>query len=462
MRPEGISGEKSKLTEYLRVLRRRKFLILASLILVPTAAVLLALRQVPLYQATAEVLLSRQNLSSSLSGLEDPNMFYPERAAETQADVARTTTVARRVLENLGLEDRSPGALLGALAVTPDPEADLLYFSVTDTDRTLAARLATAYAREFTTYRRELDTAPINDALEDVESQIAELESRDDRDSPLYETLVGQREQLQTIKILGGTNAYLVEAGSAYQVQPQPFRRGVLGLVLGFLLGIGLAFLRETLDTRLRSADEIGERLGLPLLARLPEPPRRLRGKNRLAMLAEPHGIQAEAFRMLRTNIDFVNLDRAARTIMITSAVQAEGKSTTAANLGVALARTGRRVILVDLDLRRPFLDRFFRLGGQPGITDVALGHAELEDAIASVAVSEASQVQKAASVGHENGAAAIEGTLEILPSGRSRRTRVSSWGARRSRSSSMSSVSAPTSSSSMRRRFSMSATRSP
>jgi capsular exopolysaccharide synthesis family protein len=418
MRPERVSGEKSKLSEYLRVLRRRKFLILAATVLVPTAAVLLALRQVPLYQATTSVLLSRQNVSSSLSGLQDPNMFYPERTAQTQADVARTSALARRVLDAVDLEDRSPGALLGALSVTPDPEADLLFFSIVDTSPALAERLSKAYAQEFTSYRRELDTAPISDALNEVESQIASLEGRNERDSPLYDSLVSQREQLRTIKVLGGTNAYVVEAGSAFQIQPQPFRRGVLGLILGFLLGIGLAFLRETLDTRLRSADEIGDRLGLPLLARLPEPPRRLRGKNRLAMLAEPHGVQAEAFRMLRTNLDFVNLDRGVRTIMITSAVQSEGKSTTAANLAVALARTGRRVILVDLDLRRPFLDRFFRLGGRPGITDVALGHAELDEAIASVAVSEASQVEKGAAVGGRNGAAAIEGTLEILPSG--------------------------------------------
>ena len=134
------------------------------------------------------------------------------------------------------------------------------------------------------------------------------------------------------------------------------------------MLGIGLAFLREALDTRVRSADEVGEKLGLPLLARVPEPPRKLRNSNRLVMQADPHGAQAEAFRTLRTNIEFVNLDVHARTIMITSAIQSEGKSTTAANLAIAFARMGKRVALVDLDLRRPFLDKFFDFGDRPGL----------------------------------------------------------------------------------------------
>ncbi len=103
-------------------------------------------------------------------------------------------------------------------------------------------------------------------------------------------------------------------------------------------------------------------------------------------MLEEPASAQAEAFRMLRANLDFMTLDRDVRTIMITSALEQEGKSTTVANLAVAFALAGKRVALVDLDLRRPVLARFFDLEG-PGLTQVALGHVPLEQALTRIVI---------------------------------------------------------------------------
>jgi succinoglycan biosynthesis transport protein ExoP len=99
-------------------------------------------------------------------------------------------------------------------------------------------------------------------------------------------------------------------------------------------------------------------------------------------MLADPRSVHAETFRKLRTTVEFVNLDHHARTIMVTSAGPREGKSTTVANLAVALARAGRRVVLVDLDLRRPSLHPFFRVRGDNGITDVVVDRLTLGDAL--------------------------------------------------------------------------------
>lgn len=339
-----------------------------------------------MYQASAQVLLSNQNLANALTGTQQSSgvSLQADRVAQTQADLARVPQVASNTLTAVGLH-RSPSNLLGHSSVTAKQNADLLQFSVTDHAPALAARLATAYAREFVKYREQLDTAALQRARREVQQKTAAL--RDKRGS-LFQSLVEKDQELATMEALQTSNASVVQnASGAVQIQPRPVRNGVLGFALGLVLGVGLAFLWEALDTRVRSGEEIGERLGLPLLARLPEPPGQLRKEEQLAMLVEPHGSGAEAFRMLRTNLEFVRLGREAKTIMLTSSVEQEGKSTTVANLAVALAQVGQRVALVDLDLRRPFLDHFFDLRDRPGLTQVAIGQAALEEALIPVAI---------------------------------------------------------------------------
>jgi polysaccharide biosynthesis transport protein len=410
------SHESTSLHDYLSVIRRRKWVIVLAVVVVLAAALVFSYHEQHKYRATAEVLLSQANLASSLSGIPDQTLQQQaDRRAETQAKLAATPTVAMRTLKAAGLaSSRTPGELLGSSTVSPQTGADLLDFRVTDSSRTLAARLANEYARQYTIYRRQLDTAAIVAARKALERRIAELELGGDKKSALYASLVEKDQQLRTLETLQTSNASVVRTASgAAQVQPRPARNAVLGLVLGLLLGLALAFLREALDTKVRGAEAITHRLGLPLLGRLAQPPRVLRANDRLVTLDEPNSVHAEAFRMLRTNLEFVNLERGARSLMVTSAVQGEGKSTTAANLAVTLARGGQHVLLVDLDLRRPYLDKFFDLDGRPGLTDVVLGHVPLERAIAPVPL-----VAPAKRNLRQNGAAQAGGLLEVLGSG--------------------------------------------
>jgi len=413
----------STLRDYLQVVRRRKWVIVQAAVLVPVVAVLFSVRQPAVYQACGDVLLSSQNLATSLTGVQDPTVYIQrDRAAQTQADLARVPEVAKRALRSANVTDRTPEQLLANSSVATKQNADLLTFCVNDHRPSTAADLASAYAAAYTQYRKEVETRPIDAAIREVRARIDALESQK---GALFNTLVDKEQTLRTMEALQGHNANVVrEAGGALQIAPKPVRNGVLGLILGLFLGIGLAFLREALDTRVRSAEEVAERLDLPLLARLPEPPRKLRADHRLAMLAEPTGIQAEAFRMLRTNLEFSALGKDVKTVMVTSSVEQEGKSTTIANLGVALARAGQHVVLVDLDLRRPFIDRFFDLQHNAGLTQVAIGHATLDEALATVPLSTpesliASLGSGRASTTRSNGNGhSGGGKLEVLASG--------------------------------------------
>ncbi len=375
----------STLQSHLRVLRRRWWLLALAVVVVPAAAVAVSLGQQPMYAASAQVALAQQDLANELSGTTDTSVYTPaDRRAQTQADLAREPGVAQKAVE-LAHAPLTGQALLDTSSVSAASNADILTFTVSSPNPARAEGLASAYATAYVRYRLASDTAPVEHALQGVQQEIAAAPLG----SALRSTLVGKATQLKTMAALKTANASVVRtAQTAAQTAPKTLRNAVLGLLLGLVLGVALAFLWETLDTRVRSSDEISARLGLPLLAQLPEPPKRLRDASRLAMLVDPSGVQAEAFRMLRTNLQFVTLSGEARTVMITSAVAEEGKSTTIANLAVALARAGKRVTLVELDLRRPLLDRFFDLEpGRPGITQVALGDATLEEAIVPVPV---------------------------------------------------------------------------
>jgi len=381
------STRATTLRDYLRVARRRKWIIAQAVVLVPLVAVALSLHQRTMYRASAEVLLATQNVANQLNGINDPTLTLDaDRRAQTQADLARVPDVARQALTLAGLR-RSVDDFLSHSSATAKTNADLLELSAEDHDPAVARRLATAYARAFSHYRAQLDTAPYVSAKRRANAQLAEMAAAHARTSDAYQALTRKRDQLDQIIALLTRNAVPVKsADTATKVQPRPVRNGILGLLLGIVLGVALAFLREALDTRVRSAEEIEERLGLPLLARIPEPPRRLRKHDKPVMLADPNGSQAEIFRLFRTNLEFVRLSHEPRTILVTSALEREGKSTTSVNLAIALARAGQRVALVDLDLRRPALDRFFDLGGRPGLTQIALRQAELADVLAPMA----------------------------------------------------------------------------
>ncbi len=184
--------------------------------------------------------------------------------------------------------------------------------------------------------------------------------------------------------------------------------------MLGLILGIVLAFLQDLLDTRIRNVTEVGRRLRLPLLASVPTRPRALR-EYPVVLLSPQGGAQmptAEAFRILKLNLSST-LRRGMKVIMFTAASDAEGTSTTIANLAVALTRAGQHVVVVDANMRRPALGGVFGLDDRMGVSDILSGHSQLGDALTIVEVSRDHALDASS-----NGSGGGGGLLEVLPAG--------------------------------------------
>ncbi|HVU78768.1 MAG TPA: GNVR domain-containing protein, partial [Gaiellaceae bacterium] len=279
-----------------------------AVVLVPAAALAFSLLQSAKYEGSAQVLLSQQDLGSILTNTQvnlssgDP----ADRQTQTQQQLARVHDVAGRAIRRLHL-NMTPKQFLATTSVSPGTNADTLNFHATNHNAALASRMAAAYAHAYVAYRLEVETAPIEAARRGLAERLKSAA----KGSALYDGLAEKEQTLQELEALKTSDATVVQSGTAaVQTAPKTVRNVVLGIILGLFLGIGLAFLRESLDTRVRSAESIAEHLGLPLLARLPEPPKKLREINHLAMVDDPTGLQAEAFRMFRTNVEFASLGR--------------------------------------------------------------------------------------------------------------------------------------------------------
>jgi len=410
---EATASPSPALADYVAILSRRKWLILQALILAPVAALVLSLSQPAKYESTARVLISQQDIAAAVTGIQTtPNTIDPLRFINTQAQLARVLDVANRAVRIAGVRNMSGGDLLSSSDVTPKNDADVLNFIVSNHDPGVAQRLANSYAQAFTDYRKQLDTAKIEDARAQLLERLQQLKQAGQENTDLYTGIVKSEQQLRTQEVLETSNSVVSPTRGATQTAPNPKRNALLALILGGLLGVSMAFLWEALDRRVRSSAEIEEVLARPVLARLAAPPKRYR--HGLAMIDDPRAPAAEMFRRLRANLEFANLDRAACTIMITSAVPQEGKSTTATNLALAFAEARMKVILVDFDLRKPSLGTILEYQARPGVAEVVRGQATLDEALLPVGIASGGDQAPAGS----NGAAQPDFSLRVLPAG--------------------------------------------
>jgi Mrp family chromosome partitioning ATPase/capsular polysaccharide biosynthesis protein len=404
----------SKTSDVLAFLRRRGLLVLGVTALVTAVTFVVSSRERPLYQANASVLLTYQDQAGG--ALSKINPVVLARQALTEAKLARITPVAELAVKLAG-SHRTASQLLAESSVQSDINDNLLQFSVSDSDRTLATALANAYVRAFVENHTKLATAAVSGQLTALNREISKLNkllvtgpepARQVR-AQLAPLVLRRQEIQRSIVAQQGDVLPVQTAPTAKRVRPQPSRDTLLGALAGLVLGLGIAVLMNGLDTRAYSGKEAREQLGLPMLARIPRLPRRLRRAG-VVMFVEPHGSWADAFRRLGTTVGYLQSTTGARVLLVTSAQRGEGTSTVATNLAVAMAQSGKRVILADLNLRAPTVSAMFGVPGNPGVLDVLTGEVELARALSRVSLAVGPVAAGARTL---NGHA---GSLSVLP----------------------------------------------
>jgi receptor protein-tyrosine kinase len=362
-----------------RAVRRRLPIVLLCALLVPAAALAYSLTQQKQYTACAALLFRDPQLDQKLFG---STVFQPStdptREAATNVKLVSLETVAART--SRALNGRlTPSEVQSQVAAASEGESDVASICATDPSPKFAPVLANTFAQQFVAFRRDADRSKIATAQKLVQAQLAHLTSAQIA-SPQARTLRTQNEQLSILAALQTGNAELVQPANppSSPSSPQTTRNVILGFVFGLLLGLGLAVLLERLDRRLRSVSELGEAFGRPVLGAVPES--RVIAKSDGMRRLEP--AEAEAFRMLRANLRYFNVDREIKSVLITSATPGEGKSTVAMYLALAAASSGARVLLVEADLRRPTLNNRLGISTSHGISEVLAGARDLRSAI--------------------------------------------------------------------------------
>ncbi len=380
-----------ELRQYLEIVQRRKWIIILSTIICTLLAAVLTYLATPQYRSQTTLRVATIN-----------NIDYTQILMNTYARIATSSTVRSELREQLGLEK------LPNLSVELVPGTELMIIESRAEDPQQAQAIANTAADVLAAQSRDIYSGSGKTTTEILASQLAqaELELNDTRQqyeallsgSPedaaaldalnqsialrerTYSTLLEQYENARVNEALLANSVSVVEP--AYlppePSTPQPVLNLVLGALGGLVLGVVLAFIVENLDTKMYTMEQIEAATELPTVGRIPSSKDSLQ----IARLNNGHYPQLEAFRRLRTNILTLGPDAHPAVTMVTSAQRGEGKSTVCANLAVTIAQSGRRVIVVDCDMRLPSVHKMFDLPNKRGLTSVLTQEVSLHEAI--------------------------------------------------------------------------------
>ena len=398
------------LRAFLGVVRRRRISIVLVTLLVLAVGLLLVYRRTSVYSSVARVEVRPLIAGGDLQG------FYYDLLSNMDTEAQRVTsrdvaTIAGRQLdvitedEQLGIDEIA--TLTADVSTSVPPNTSYIDITCTTLDPADSQACADAFALAYVADRESLARRSADAARQGVEEEIAAAEARIRKieeqrnpagDPAVQADLVDQIDteeraidtaRLQLLAVpTASPNPALLALPSSLPTVPSNksyITTGVLATVVGFVLGISIAFMRERLDERVGWREGLEAAIGAPVLAVVPRVPSwRNRNDARLVTVDAPDTVTAEAYRTARTTLQYLASRGDIKVIMVTGPGEGEGKTTTTANLATALAQAGRHVVVVSADLRKPRLSRFFGLDEHAGLAEVLQGTVALRAAIAS------------------------------------------------------------------------------
>ncbi len=386
------------LRQYLDLLRQWAWLIVLAAVLAGATAFVVSQVMTPIYQAKTRILIKEP---PSTKSSEYSALLTSERLAKTYSEMLTTQPVLAEVIQELGL-DYTVKELKDVITVKQIPNTQLIEVSVEDPSPQRAADIANTLVTVFSARVNEIERQSFEaakqrllDQMKSFEANIRatqeELQSLDpsqkDRRAQLeasltqynqtYSTLLQTYEDLLITEAQSASNVHQVEPATPPErpVRPRTLLNTLLAAIVGAMLAVGGVFLFQALDTSIRTPDEVNSQFNLPVLGFVPV----LSGgnhKNGAAPLIEPRSPEAEAYRALRANLEFVSPDKPLQVVLITSSGPGEGKSLTAVNLAHILAQAGKKVTLVDCDFRKPTVHKKLGLKNRIGLSSVFRGAA--------------------------------------------------------------------------------------
>ena len=413
MEDSARSGRYVTLRDYLLVLRRYAIPIVLITAIGAAAGYLDAKRQTKSYEATAAVAFHDPTQDVNIVGFANNNIESPVVIAAKNGETISRPAVVAAVNGLLGTK-LSRSAFTSAISTTVSPQSGLLDITAKSSSPAFATRLANAAAQVAADQDNTQTKARFAAIADDTRRQIAHLQ-RTAKTAAATNQLVFYEDELGRLVTLSrfanGAQISQVAPQPTTPVGPKTVRSTVIGLIVGLLLGIALAFIRDAMDRRLRSASDIESHLRFPVIGHV-----RHEAMGRIPQLANgasgDYKADLEAFRIMRRNLEYLDVEERPRSFIVTSAVSDEGKTTVASSLAFAMTAAGKRTLLVECDLRRPSLATRLGIESSPGMTDYLEGRAT------PAAILRRIVVEAGGSDGEPADAGATTHELVVIPAG--------------------------------------------